>query len=182
MFVLNIFYTIISIILLSLMLAPFLFFCQEVTLTGKNNGYTLNSISGVISICVLMFVVPQYFSRGEEVTLTGKNNVYTVNSGAGGLFGHTHELIKYNMTNLASSYTQDYDVLFQCDVDLYHAHPDANIIYGIKHTDNNIYNIGSIDTNNKFTPSTNHTNINVLETTAFHNHPIKITKITTLKK
>ena len=55
----------------------------------------------------------------------------------------------YN-SDLLSQYKNVYDVLFICNMHIYHSHPDTNTIYGIK--DNKRFNIGKFDANKSFTP------------------------------
>jgi hypothetical protein len=81
----------------------------------------------------------------------------------------------YN-SDLLSQYKNVYDVLFTCNTHIYHSHPDTNTIYGIK--DNKIFNIGKFDANKSFKENKNNKNILNLEIAAFHDHSLKIIKVT----
>jgi hypothetical protein len=129
----------------------------------------------VVIIFLVIWVLPPYFRCPEKVTLKGTLNTYTVTSGNGGIFGHTHTLSVYN-SDLLSQYKNVYDVLFTCNTHIYHSHPDTNTIYGIK--DNKIFNIGKFDANKSFKENKNNKNILNLEITAFHDHSLKIIKVT----
>jgi hypothetical protein len=133
----------------------------------------LNIFFAFLSIFLATWVIPPYIRSGEQVTLKGTLNTYTINSGSGGIFGHTHAVNLYN-SELPQQYKHDYDVLFTCDIDLSHAHPDVNTVYGIKN--NEIYTVGRIGEDKTFTLS--NTKTNVLEKAAFHSHPINITNTT----
>ena len=132
-------------------------------------------ILSVIIIIVVFWVLPPYFLCPEKVTLKGTLNTYIVTSGNGGIFGHTHNLSVYN-SELLAQYKNVYDVLFTCDMHIYHSHPNTNTIYGIK--DNQIYNIGNFDANKTFREYKNNKNITALETAAMHDHSLNIIKIT----
>ena len=129
----------------------------------------------VVIIFLVIWVLPPYFLCPEKVTLKGTLNTYTVTCGNGGIFGHTHTLSVYNLDSL-SQYKNVYDVLFTCNMHIYHSHPDTNTIYGIK--DNKIFNIGNFDANKTFREYKNNKNIINLETAAFHDHSLKIIKVT----
>jgi hypothetical protein len=133
----------------------------------------VNIILVIIIIFLVIWILPPYLFNGKEVTLKGTQNTYTVDSGPGGIFGHTHTLTVYNGSDIPVQYKNEYDVLFTCNKDFYHAHPNTNTVYGIKNSQ--IYNVGSISVDKSFIASIHNINITALETKAFHGHSLKIT-------
>ena len=134
----------------------------------------LKILFAIIIIFLVIWILPPYLISGKEVTLKGTQNTYIVDSGSGGIFGHTHKLTVYTNTDIPVQYKNEYDVLFTCDENFYHAHPNTKTVYGIKN--NQIYNVGSISVDKSFIASTHNINITALETTAFHGHSLKIIK------